>query len=433
MSHHHSGSAPGSQGFRPDAQGSCSAQRPDLAKGAGRGKTLYFDAFSGVAGDMIVAALIDLGVPFSVVQGAWSALAIEGATLRCESGRVGAIGASRFIVEVGPQSEERHYPEIDGLLAASVLESSVKELSRRIFRRLAEAEARVHRWSLSQVHFHEVGAIDSIADIVGAAAALDYLGAEVVVSPLPMGRGFIECRHGTLPLPAPATLECLVGIPTVEAHTTRELVTPTGAAIVATVAQRFTGWPAISPQAIGWGAGTSELEDRPNVLRLVLGQSSPSWEVESSEGHVVLEANVDDMTGELAGHAQRLFLEAGALDAWAVPATMKKGRPGWILSAITTRAQADSVAAVFLRETTTLGVRRRWVGRVERARRELRVMTRYGEVSVKIAEGPYGPAQMKPEFDQCAQLARKNSVPVREILAEALVLAREQSGDKSGA
>jgi hypothetical protein len=228
-----------------------------------------------------------------------------------------------------------------------------------------------------------------------------------------------------LPLPAPATLLCLRGVPTVDSGLDVELVTPTGAAIVATVAERFTRrWPALVPERVGLGAGTRSLPDRPNALRVVLASTAAEVAGQGGGEYVVIEANVDDMTGELAGHAIAVLLESGAIDAWAAPVTMKKGRPGLIVSALCRESAAEQVAAALLRETSSLGARRHAVTRSERPRRVQQVETPFGPIPVKIAEGPYGPAQVKPEFDACAAAARAAGVPVREVIAAALAAYR---------
>jgi uncharacterized protein (TIGR00299 family) protein len=398
-----------------------------LAEGAGKGKVLFFDAFSGVAGDMTIAALLDLGVPLLVVEHAVAALPLEDFHLHRGHAHRSGIVATTFDVHVDGPQPERTYGTIDAMLSASTLDPDTAALARRIFRRLGEAEALVHKMRLEDVHFHEVGAVDAIVDVVGAAAALTWLGAEVVVSPLPMGHGFVHARHGILPLPAPAAVACLRGAPTYAVDVEAELVTPTGAAIVAAAASRFTRWPAIVPEAIGFGAGRRELPDRPNMLRLVLGaradEASDDAEAESGS-HVLLEANVDDLTGELAAHAIEALLAAGALDAWASPITMKKGRPGLTLAALAAAAQADAVATAMLRETTSIGLRRTAVSRTERPRRIVKVETRYGTIRVKVSEGPFGPPQKKPEFDDCAAAAKTHGVPVREVIAAALAAAR---------
>jgi hypothetical protein len=269
-----------------------------------------------------------------------------------------------------------------------------------------------------------VGAVDAIVDIVGAAACFVHLGAEIACSPLPLGRGFVTCRHGVLPLPAPAAAVALAGVPTYAAGIEAELVTPTGAAIVATVAKRFVEWPAISAERIGWGAGSAALADRPNALRVVLGGDGRVPDEQAAATHVVVEANVDDMTGEAAGHAIASLLAGGALDAWACPVVMKKGRPGLVVSAIARRADADRIAELLLRETTSIGARFVPVRRLERPRTMHVVATRFGDIPVKVSGGPYGAPVIKPEFDACAAAAEGAGVPVRVVIEEALAVAR---------
>ena len=402
------------------------ARFPLLAAGAGVGKVLFFDAFSGIAGDMTIAALLDLGVPLLVIEHAVAALPIEGFHLHRGHVHRSGIVATKFDVHVEGAQPERTYGEIDGMLASSELDPATRDLARKIFRRLGEAEAAVHRMPLMDVHFHEVGAVDAIVDIVGAAAAIAYLGAEVVGSPLPMGRGFVKARHGVLPLPPPAAVECLRGVPTYGVDIDAELVTPTGAAILATAAVRFERWPTFAPERVGFGGGTRELPDRPNLLRAVLG-TRPSAADESgttSASHVIIEANVDDLTGEMAAHAIEALFAAGALDAWATPITMKKGRPALTMAALAPAARVDAVASALLAETTTIGVRKTPVSRTERPRRTVTVVTAFGPISVKVSEGPFGPPQIKPEFDECAAAARTHGVPVREVIAAALAAAR---------
>lgn len=384
---------------------------------------IFFDAFSGIAGDMTIAALLDLGVPLLVIERAVAELPIEGFHLHRDHVHRSQIVATSFDVHVEGAQPERTYGAIDAMLVASSLDERTKDLARRIFRRLGEAEAAVHRMPLADVHFHEVGAVDAIVDIVGAAAAITYLGAEVVASPLPMGRGFVKARHGILPLPPPAVVECLRGVPTYGVDLDSELVTPTGAAIVATVATRFERWPTFAPERVGFGAGQRELPDRPNLLRVVLGEAKQASEPAGTASHVIIEANVDDLTGEMAAHAIEALFAAGALDAWATPITMKKGRPALTIAALAPAPRADGVATALLQETTTIGVRRVPVTRTERPRRTMQVQTAFGPISVKISEGPFGPPQVKPEFDECAAAARTHGVPVRQVIAAALAVA----------
>lgn len=404
---------------------------PRLERGAGAGKVLFFDCFSGAAGDMTVAALVDLGVPLEIVQGAVAALGIDGIELGLVPAQTGVIGGVRFVVTARGSHPERSYAQIDQLLLTASLDEDTRRRARDIFRKLAEAEAFVHRTAPQRVSFHEVGAVDAIADIVGAAAALAYLGARVVSAPLPLGHGSVECRHGVLPLPAPATVACLKGVPTYYAGIEAELVTPTGAAIIASQAQAFERWPSLAPVAIGWGAGTRALPDRLNALRVVLGDAVSPPSAEPQATHYVLEANVDDLTGELTAHAIVKLLEAGALDAWAAPITMKKGRPGLVVSALCAAAAIGPIEAVLLRETSSIGLRRHAVSRVERPREVLEVDTPYGKIPVKVSRGPYGPAQLKPEFDACARAAELHGVPVRSVLASALAVATALFGSGS--
>lgn len=404
--------------------------RADLPPGAGIGKILYFDAPSGLAGDMIIAALIDLGVPVRVVEEAVSALKMSGFHLHLGAKAHSGIVGTHFDVHVEEAQHERTYGEIRGLIDRSSLTPSVKARAHKTFLRLAESEAKVHRSSLDDVHFHEVGAIDAIVDVVGSAAALDYIGASLVVSPLPMGHGTVKARHGILPLPAPATVECLRGLDTYDGGLAFEFVTPTGAAICGAHAERSSAWPSIAPTHIGWGAGTATLADRPNLLRVVLGDDARgdrSSSPESAEAtHTVLEANLDDATGELVAHVIDLLLKEGAKDAWATPITMKKGRPAYVLSALSDRVNAQRIADAMIRETTTLGVRRTDATRVERPREMGSVTTTYGEVPVKIARGAFGPPQVKPEVERARAIAEAAHVPLRVVLAAALAAAYEK-------
>jgi len=389
-----------------------------LERGAGRGKLLFLDAPSGLAGDMIVAALVDLGVPREAVANALAQLPVSGFHVHFGTRVRSGIVATSFEVHVDQGQPLRTYAAIRTMLDESGLPDGVRARAQRTFRHLAAAEAKVHRSPMDEVHFHEVGAVDAIADVVGSSAALDHLGADLVVSPLPMGRGMVNAAHGRLPLPAPATVECLAGLETYDGRLDFEFVTPTGAAIVGAHAIGSERWPSMRPERIGWGAGSADLSDRPNVVRAVLGApvhrtGGPGAGLPT---HAVLEANVDDATGELAASWIESLFAAGAVDAWATPITMKKGRPALTLSALAPVALAEVVGSAMLRETTSLGVRRYDVVRSERPRRMVQVETPYGVIPVKVAEGPFGPPQAKPEFEACAEAARAHGVPVREVL-----------------
>ncbi len=397
------------------------AHRVPLARGAGRGHVLHFDAFSGAAGDMCVAALVDLGVPFDVVRQAVDTLQLQGVQLELRTVLVGAIGATKFDVRVDAAQPQRSYRQIRELLERSPLEDGARALALGMFRRLAEAEAAVHRSPVDDVHFHEVGAVDSLADIVGAAACLDFLApSSITCSPLPLGSGMVRCQHGLIPIPAPATLLCLGGLTTVASEVEAELVTPTGAAILGHVA-KSERWPAMRPHRSGWGRGTRSFAERPNALRVVLGERVPPAE-EAQATHVLLEANLDDATGEVLGHTIDALLHTGAVDAWVTPTVMKKGRPGWTLAALGDAALEGALADVILRETSSIGLRVSGRRRVEQPRTVIDVATRYGVVPVKIS-GATGDAaeHHKPEFGVCQELAQKHGVPPRLVVEAALI------------
>jgi len=392
-----------------------------LDAGAGAGRLLYVDAsISGVAGDMFVAALLDLGVPLAELQRAIDALPIGSVHLEHGAAERSGIRASRFLVHADEPAEERSWAQIRSLLEESALSPGARGRALATFERLARAEAEVHGVTVDSVVFHEVGAVDSIVDIVAASVGLEYLGAAVVCSPLPLGAGIVQARHGPLPLPAPATVACLQGAPTFDGGANVELVTPTGAAIVATAAESFERWPAMRPQRTGWGAGSRALADRPNVVRLVLGDRAPR-----AERLVVLEANVDDMSPEIAGHVVERLMATGALDAWLTPIVMKKGRPAVLISALALPPRADELTAVLASESTTLGVRRASVERTARPRRTIQVETLHGPIAVKVADGDGLPQNVAPEYDDCRRVAMERGVPLKEVYALALAAAIE--------
>ncbi len=402
----------------------------DLPRGAGSDKLLFLDAFSGIAGDMLVAALVDLGVPRAAIDEALDALPLEGYGVELGSVTRSGIVGRCFRVHVEGAHPERSYGEIRAMLESAALDDGVKRRALDAFAVLARAEASVHRVPLDAVHFHEVGAVDSIVDIVAAAAALAWIAAPVVASPLPMGHGTVKARHGVLPLPAPATVACLRGVPTYDGGIEAELVTPTGACLVAACAREFARWPALRPERVGWGAGSRDLVDRPNLLRVVLGRPNASAaDAPSGAAHLVLECNLDDSTAEIAAHALERALAAGALDAWVTPIVMKKGRPAMLLAALAAQDGADRVVSTLLSETSSLGVRLRPVHRVERPRRMLQVDTPYGRVAVKVADGDGLPLNLAPEFEHCREAALRHDVPVKAVLAAAVSAAQRALGE----
>jgi hypothetical protein len=393
---------------------------------AGQRPILYIDCFAGIAGDMMLGALLDLGEGTSdAVHRSLDAVAHLGFLLI--EGEVERSGVKARSVRVGlsdePAQPERSWAEIKGFLEESRLDDGVRARALAMFAALAVAEGKVHGVPAEEVHFHEVGAVDSIVDMVGVAAGLEHLGAEVCSARVPLaGGGFVDSRHGSLPLPAPATLALLQGIPVYGTEIAEELVTPTGASILRTQATHFGPLPPMRPRAVGWGAGARDRPERPGLLRLVLGD--PLLEPREA-ACVVIEANVDDMTGALAGHVIERALAAGALDAWATPTTMKKGRPALQLGLLARRSDLSALGALLLRETTSIGLRYTEVGRLELPRRVVDVATPYGSIPVKISGGGGGPANVAPEFDACREAALREDVPLKLVIAAATAAALE--------
>ncbi len=395
---------------------------------AGGGRLLHLDCFSGLAGDMILASLIDLGVPLDVVRGAVARLPLEGFAIRLERERRQSIDAARFFVDIDAASQpHRRYSDIRRMIDGAGLDAETTRIAQDIFGVLARAEARVHGTTVEEVHFHEVGAVDSIVDVVGIAAALAHLGAEVGCAPVPLGCGFVETRHGTLPVPAPATLFLLEGVPVHGTGIEAELVTPTGAAVVKACARRFGPLPPMVVEGVGIGAGSRSQPGRPGLLRAVLGHPL-AGEGGIDGSHVVAEANIDDITGQLAGEVVDRLLESGALDAWIAPIQMKKGRPALRISALGRRDDLERIAAVFLRESPTIGLRYHAVGRFEMDRELREVNTPFGPVRIKIARGPGGSLNAAPELVDCRRAAREGNVPLKHVLAAAVAAARDLAG-----
>ena len=375
-------------------------------------KICYFDAFSGIAGDMTVAALIDAGAAFEPLAGALDSLGM-GATFRVEKVKRGGIAATRFVVEGGEQRAHRHLPHILRMIDAGALPDKVKENAAAIFRRLGEAEARVHGVPVEKIHFHEVGAVDSIADIAGAAMGLFLLGVDQVhASPVNVGGGTVTTEHGLLPVPAPATVALLEGRPVFSRGPRAELTTPTGAAILATLAVSFGPLPPIRISGAGFGAGTKEFKEQANVLRVILGEASGAAEAASV---AVLEANIDDSTPETLGYAMERLLEAGALDVTFTPVHMKKNRPGVMLSVLARPEDRERLAALVFAETSTLGLRIHVAERRVEARSVVEVETRFGKLCVKVSAS----GSVAPEYEDCRKLARETGAPLKEIMTEA--------------
>jgi len=381
-------------------------------------RAAYFDCFAGAAGDMIVGALVDAGVPPETLLTAFERLDLSGYSVRFESGRRGPLAGTRFIVEAPPaHGHGRRLKEVLETVGRAGLPPRVAEGAAAVFRRLAEAEARVHGTDVDSVHFHEVGAVDAILDVVGALVGLEALGiGAVFCSALPAGGGVVGTAHGNLPVPAPAVLELLAGTgavvvpaPTPEAAH-YELVTPTAAAIFATVA-RFEQ-PAMKVEAVGYGLGSRDLESLPNALRVWVGEVA---EVPAEQTITLLETNIDDMPPELCGYLMERLFEAGARDVWFSPIQMKKNRPGILVSVLAPAHLEDRLLDIIFRETTTLGVRRRPVGRHEVARELFEFDSSLGPAAVKVKRWGGRPVSIAPEYEVCRELARRTGRPLQEV------------------
>jgi len=373
--------------------------------------TLYLDCQAGVSGDMTVAALLDIGVPLEYLESELGKLHLPADSYRISvaATKRHGIAALKFDVAVSGQQTHRHYTDIIELLSASSLSERAKEFSSRIFRRLAEAEARVHGVPVEAVHFHEVGAVDSIVDIVGVAICLDFLNiGHISISSLPLCSGFIECEHGLLPLPAPATAELLKGIPVHGTVGPGERVTPTGAAIVAALADSFGAPGEMTIEKVGTGAGGKDFPDRPNILRAFFGTSKSGHE---SDRMVVIEANIDDATPEVLGYAMERLLAEGAPDVWFTPIQMKKCRPAVLLSLLSRPSEIEKLSRIVFQETTAIGLRSYPVARQILDRRIEERDTSFGKVRFKVSA--YGE---KPEFADCRRIARETGLPLREVL-----------------
>jgi hypothetical protein len=391
-----------------------------------KGCALHFDCFSGVAGDMTIAALIDLGVPEEVVRDAVAQLPIDRYEIAISQAKRGALVGTKFDVHVDDHDHDhgghahRHWREIRAMLEKH-LEGETRFRAISMFEYIATVEARMHGVTIDDVAFHEVGAIDSIVDIVGTAAALTWLApARITSRRVPLGGGSVKTAHGTLPVPAPATLALLAGAD-VETGGDVELTTPTGAAILAANVTEYGTLPPMTVVAVGLGAGTRELGDRPNLLRLVAGRPIGGERAAATEGELcVIETNLDDMPPELCEPLSEALFAAGALDVWFTPIMMKKGRPAFTVSALAPLDDREAVSRACLRESTTLGVRHYPVTRTVLARRFVEVDTPYGKVPVKVGGEGDEILTASPEYEVCRRLAREADVPVKQVYAAAL-------------
>jgi uncharacterized protein (TIGR00299 family) protein len=376
-------------------------------------KTLYFDCFAGASGDMILGALVAAGVRPEELKNQLSLLGISGYAVDFETVNRSGISATCARVQTAHEHAQRHLSDILKIIYDSRLSDNVKERAAKIFSRLAEAEARVHNEPIENIHFHEVGALDAIIDVVGSAICFDLLGIEhFVASALHVGSGMVEMDHGRFPVPPPAVTELLKGAPIYSTEIKGELLTPTGAAIITTVCSEFGALPELKLEQTGYGAGTREYEKFPNVLRVLVGETT----TQRNDAKLwMLETNVDDMSPQVFGHVMERAFELGALDCYFIPIQMKKNRPGVLLSVLCGEAERETLLDLLFSETTTLGIRSYQVERRALERRTVRVETQYGPIDVKVAQLNGHIVKEMPEYEQCRQAARNANVPLRIV------------------
>jgi hypothetical protein len=392
---------------------------------------IYFDCFSGASGDMIIGALLDAGLPLDALRAELDKLKLPGCRVEARRVERGGLAGTKFDVVIdGHEHAHRGLGSILEMIDASALSDRVKRDSARVFRRLAEAEAKVHNTHVEEVHFHEVGAVDAIIDVTGACIGLERLGVgHVAVSALPTGRGFVRCAHGRLPVPAPATAALLVGFPLAPSEVESELTTPTGAAILTTLGETFGVRPAMTLEAVGFGAGAKDFEGFPNLLRVFVGQVASSAESDRSLGGTrdrvrVLETNIDDMPAQVYEVVFEKLFAAGALDVWTTPIQMKKGRPAVMLSAIVPEAARAAAEEAIFRETTTFGIRSYEADRRKLERESARVQTEFGAVGVKIGRLGGRVVTVSPEYEDCRRIASERGVALKDVCDRARLAAR---------
>jgi pyridinium-3,5-bisthiocarboxylic acid mononucleotide nickel chelatase len=388
-------------------------------------KVVYFDCPSGASGDMILGALIDAGVSLQTLRAELAKLGLPGFTLEAREVRRGAFRATKADVVLDQQVRHHHRQlrDILAILGASQLPPSVIAAAARIFSRLAEAEARVHGTGIEEVHFHDVGAVDAIVDVTGAVIALRLLGAEGVhVSALPVGGGFAEGPHGRMPVPGPGTAELLRGFPVVDTGVRFELVTPTGAAILTTLAAGSGRMPAMTVERIGYGAGTKDLPNTPNILRCFVGDTAEASAIETV---AQLETTIDDMNPQLYEPLMDRLFEAGALDVFLTPVVMKRSRPGTVLTALCPKDKVPDLSRVLFEESSTIGVRWTEVSRTRLDREVMTIATDYGPLAFKVSRLTGRIVTVTPEFADVVRLAQAKSLSVREVLAQAHAAARK--------
>jgi uncharacterized protein (TIGR00299 family) protein len=381
----------------------------------------YFDCFSGISGDMVLGALVDAGADLRAIEGALRKLGLEGWSISAERVKRGAIFATHVNIASSEGHHHRGLSVISGRIDKAGLAPRAAERAGRIFTRLAEAEAKVHNVPVEEVHFHEVGAVDSIVDIVGAAVGFELLRIdEFACSALDVGAGQVKTAHGLLPVPAPATAELLRGAPMYTSGIARELVTPTGAAIATTLSSRYAQIPEMTLRAVGYGAGSADFPEKANVLRLLIGENATGEAGEHWDAPVsVIETNLDDMSPQIYGYFVEKALAAGALDVFSTAVQMKKNRPGVLLTLLCESADTAKMMDLVFRETTTIGVRTYDVRRKVLDREIVSVETQFGEVRMKISRMNGSVLNATPEYDDCQRLAAEKGIPLKQVISAA--------------
>jgi pyridinium-3,5-bisthiocarboxylic acid mononucleotide nickel chelatase len=384
-------------------------------------RILFIEPFSGISGDMMIGALIDLGFNFAELQDKLGLLPLKEYQVSFQKSVRSGIQATKFDVHAGHSHHHRSFGDIRGMIESSGLSPWVQTKSIEAFRRLAEAEGKIHGLLPEMVHFHEVGAVDSIIDIVGTMIAMEsFLPVRIISSPVNVGQGTLECQHGTYPVPAPATQELLSNMPVFSNSVTGELTTPTGAALLATLVEAFGIRPSMKITGTGYGAGTRQTPGNANVLRISLGEAQEETTAVPEEKVAVMDATIDDMSPQIYGYFQEKALDAGALDVYATPIQMKKNRPAQKITCVCAVSDVDRLAELIFCETTTIGIRYSIAQRKTLKREFLKVQTSYGEVSMKISLLNGRRVNFIPEFEDCRRLAEKNRVALKEIQAAAV-------------
>jgi len=389
----------------------------------------YFDCFSGISGDMVLGALVDAGVDLRELEAELRKLNLDGWKISAEKVQRGAIRATKVNVESQEHHHHRHLSGILKMIDGAALAPRAAQRARQIFQRLGEAEAKVHNISIEKVHFHEVGAVDSIIDIVGAAIGFELLGIDsFACSVMDVGSGRVQTEHGLLPVPAPATVELLRDAPTFSSGIEKELVTPTGAAIATTLSRRYAEMPAMKLRAIGYGAGSADLPQQPNVLRLLIGESIAGEAGESIDQSgvarwdapiAVIEANLDDMSPQIYGYFAERALAAGALDIFSTSVQMKKNRPGQLVTLLCEPSNRDRLIDLIFCETTTIGIRTYEARRQTLARESVAVETPLGTIRMKVSRRNGAVLNAAPEYEDCQRIATQHGVPLKQVLSTA--------------